>query len=325
MPSKKIKSEEKSIHVLRRSQPKISVVVATSGLVSSLPLVLRSLDSKTLDKNHYEVIVVYNCPRLPRFLSKSASRARIRHVHEPRIGLSHARNAGLQAASSPYVAYLDDDAIPDPNWLKQLLQAFARYHKKRVAVIGGKILPLWLKELPAWYPSLYVSHVSLLDLGKEEVISEDRALLAGANCAFLKQALLEVGGFSEEFGRKGKNLRSAEEILVANQILAKGYKCLYLPSASVRHIIFPQKLTRWWIVKRVFWEGVSSTRMQMALENMTEQRSKDLAQAHKLELLRKNNWFRIIKNYFSNSPEEFTEVCTTAKFLGEFLALRRDL
>ena len=44
----------------------------------------------------------------------------VRVIDSPKSGLSHARNLALKAATGKYIAYLDDDAYPDPHWLTYL-------------------------------------------------------------------------------------------------------------------------------------------------------------------------------------------------------------
>src|SRR5262249_23214368 len=63
--------------------------------------------------------------------------ATVRAMHEPRLGLSLARNRGLGEARGPIVAYLDDDAVPRPGWLAALL---APYRDPHVVAVGGRIV-----------------------------------------------------------------------------------------------------------------------------------------------------------------------------------------
>src|SRR4030095_16809980 len=52
-------------------------------------------------------------------------------------GLSNARNLGLAAASGEIVAYIDDDAYPDPHWLRYLAASFLNTRTGKFAGIGG--------------------------------------------------------------------------------------------------------------------------------------------------------------------------------------------
>src|SRR5712671_6825521 len=103
---------------------RISVIIATHNRADLLAIALKSLARQTIPPAEYEVIVVDNAssdqtPAVVRQMSPAMPQ--VRYVFEERLGLSWARNAGLEAARAPYVAYLDDDAKAEPEWLEALL------------------------------------------------------------------------------------------------------------------------------------------------------------------------------------------------------------
>ena len=68
-------------------------------------------------------------------------------------GISHSRNIVLQHTKTRYVAYTDDDAIPHPSWLQELL--LAAELDQKVAAVAGPVLPMWEKEVEnhsSWFP-----------------------------------------------------------------------------------------------------------------------------------------------------------------------------
>lgn len=73
----------------------------------------------------------------------------VTYVHEQRRGISHARNACLSqvAPQSDFLAMIDDDEIPEPDWIEQLLLAQAR---SNADVVQGQVEPVFANDVPAW-------------------------------------------------------------------------------------------------------------------------------------------------------------------------------
>jgi succinoglycan biosynthesis protein ExoM len=74
----------------------------------------------------------------------------LRYIHEPRRGISMARNAILEAAldlSADWVAFIDDDETAAPNWLAELMAAAKRYNAD---VVQGRVEPIYPEPTPFW-------------------------------------------------------------------------------------------------------------------------------------------------------------------------------
>jgi hypothetical protein len=113
-------------------------------------------------------------------------------------GLSHARNEALAAATGEIIAYLDDDARPDPDWLRFLALAFARSDH---AAIGGPNIPPpgdgWIADCVAHAPGGPV-HVLVADDLAEHI--------PGCNTAVRREKLVEIGGFDARFRIAGDDV-----------------------------------------------------------------------------------------------------------------------
>jgi glycosyltransferase involved in cell wall biosynthesis len=113
-------------------RPAVSVVVPTHGGDAWIQGCLDSLAAQTLDHDRFEIVVVQNGPRthtrriVGRFTA-AHPRLHVEYVEADRVGVSHARNLGLDAARGAYVTFVDDDDRVAPRFLEALLAEAAPY------------------------------------------------------------------------------------------------------------------------------------------------------------------------------------------------------
>ncbi|MEM7480149.1 MAG: glycosyltransferase [Acidobacteriota bacterium] len=179
---------------------------------------------------------------------------RVRVVEEPAIGLSAARNRGIREAKGEIVAFLDDDAFPEPAWLGALVEALQR---DRALAAGGPVEPRFEGDLPDWFAERYLPYLTVWDRGDEIHPLEYNEYPRGANIAFRRETFDRFGGFSTDLGRKGKSLRSCEEIELCLRIERSGGKILYVPEAGVEHLVSTERITPHWLIARFAAQGRS--------------------------------------------------------------------
>jgi GT2 family glycosyltransferase len=176
-------------------------------------------------------------------------------------GLSGARNTGLDAAGGAIVAFLDDDAVPEPDWLEQLTAPFG---DPRVAAVGGTALPRWAARgphrpgrRPRWWPAEFDWVVGCSHLGLPPDGGEVRNVL-GATMAFRATAL---GGerFSDRVGRVGGGTAGCEETELCIRLRQRDPHALIVlePRARVRHRVPAERQRLGYFVSRCFAEGRS--------------------------------------------------------------------
>lgn len=249
--------------------PGLSVAICTHNRIDLLERALRSLIGQRVAAGRIEILVVDNASTdatAARIASLCGAGARLRALHEPTLGLTHARNRALHAARAPYLAFLDDDEVAEPTWAARLLDAIDRLGPAP-ACLGGPIDPLWDTPRPEWLDDTLLGFYSMLDYGPRPLrLDPERAPLFGGNFCFARAALRSIGGFETSLGRRGSQLLSNEDVLAQRRLARAGGAVWYVPDARVRHAMPAARLTPDWIVERAWWQGCSDARMRR-LEN----------------------------------------------------------
>jgi GT2 family glycosyltransferase len=181
---------------------------------------------------------------------------RLLYLHEPIIGLSQARNAGLSIVNSPWVAFLDDDAVPDPYWLESAIGVFETV-MPLPAWIGGPVVPDYAILKPHWLDAIMEGYLSVLDFGEVPRWLEPHEHLCGGNSAYNTRVFQEVGRFDTRLGRKHACLISGEETEMEKRLDGAGGRRYYHPGMRILHHVAEERLRPEWLYRRAFWGGVS--------------------------------------------------------------------
>ncbi|NBD26339.1 glycosyltransferase [Paenibacillus glycinis] len=179
----------------------------------------------------------------------------IHYVYEERLGLSVARNSAIRRSSGEYVLFLDDDAVASEDWISGIVALFDG--DPRIGCVGGKIIPAWEGSAPQWLPAENRTLYTILDYADDIVEMQRPDIPFGANVAFRKSLFDKMEAFREDLGRVGSNLLSSEEAELIERIRAR-YTVYYTPHASVLHKIPRSRISRKWLLRRIYWQGVSS-------------------------------------------------------------------
>jgi O-antigen biosynthesis protein len=213
-----------------RPWPRISVVVCTHNGAQTLAECLGRV--RELSYPDFETIVVCDGSR-----DRSAQIARqlgALVIESEHRGLSHARNLGIAQADGEIVAFLDDDAYPDPDWLHYLALGF---RDERNAGVGGP-------NLPPREGRLVPDCVAAAPGGPIHVLVSDREAehVPGCNMAFRRSALEEIGGFDERFRTAGDDVDVCWRLQKAGRTLgfSAGAVVMHHRRGSVRRYLKQQ-------------------------------------------------------------------------------------
>lgn len=175
-------------------------------------------------------------------------------------GLSAGRNIGAQAAKGEVLAFLDDDAVAEREWLENLIAPFV---DPQVMAVGGRAVPFWVQgEESQWLPNelLWILGCSYegMPIGEGQVRN-----VMGCNMAIRADMLSRVGFFNTELGRTGMS-GAAEETEISMRLtdLSDGARIAYQSSALVHHKVPPSRLTLRYLLLRSWDEGRSKAILQ---------------------------------------------------------------
>jgi glycosyltransferase involved in cell wall biosynthesis len=210
----------------------VSVIVCTRNRNAELLQCLSSL--RALDPAGREIIVVNSAGDAE--ANDIATRFNARSLSTERPGVSHARNIGVAAAKFPLLAFIDDDAVPEKDWLLHLSAPFTNPH---VGATSGAVRPLgdcgeWGQR---YFASAFNGHREpRLDRntpGWFWLVNTGHAGI-GANMMFRKDALDSEHPFDTRLGR-GAPIPGNEEHFAFFHAVEKGFSCFQAPDAVVFH------------------------------------------------------------------------------------------
>ncbi|WP_341863185.1 glycosyltransferase [Gymnodinialimonas sp. 57CJ19] len=202
---------------------RLSVVVVSAGRPDALLRCLLGLSQQA--KAGCEVIVVADPQGQAAARSLPVAGA-LKLLPQRGANISAARNAGIAAAAGDIIAFIDDDAVPEPTWSQAVIRAFSG---SDLAAISGPVLGRNGISLQ-WGPMA-------VNGAAEDIPSEPNApiraglvrKLQGTNMAFRRDALAQVGGFDEAMHFY------LDDTDMAIRVGQAGLPTAWIPGAVVHH------------------------------------------------------------------------------------------
>ena len=237
----------------------ISVIVCTYNRVDRLRDCIESLLNQSLNDKLFEIIIVDNgsSDKTRDYIYNLKNEGRIHYFYESCIGLSYARNRGVEEASGNYLAFIDDDAKAAPNWL-QNVHNLIHILDPSPDCLGGPILPFYTSPKPVWFEDKYETR----KIANSPMYLKTGASFSGSNMIWNRESFQKVGKFDLSTGMIGEKLRLGEETDAFNRLwhMNDKPKLYFSPEILVYHWVPSYKMKVFYRLKRKFIEGQFKTK-----------------------------------------------------------------
>lgn len=240
----------------------LTIAIPTHDRADALGAMLESLAAAFPPQGlAVEVVVVLNACRdhSAEIAARHAARLPLVVREEPRVGLSHARNAAVDGARGRFVAWLDDDVLVAPDWLRAY-EAAIRAHPD-TDLFGGPIEPAFVGDPPEWFLRTWRGFDNVFATRSPH---EDGPITAayvpfGANFV-VRADLQRVHRFDPMLGRQpGLLLRGGEETALISALLRRGATGRWVKDAAVRHVVPPARQSRTHLARYFAGQGFEKT------------------------------------------------------------------
>lgn len=217
----------------------------------------------------WELLLVDNASSPP---IAAADVAPARVIVEPQLGLTHARRRGLREARGEVLVLVDDDNVLAADYLEQVVALFAAH--PRVGAIGGRSLPEFETEPPAWVRE-FDNLLACRDLGAAPLLSHGlrpagaphnqypACAPIGAGMALRRaaaEAWLEQAG-SAITDRQGDRLTSGGDNDIVLAAMRAGWEVGYFPQLTLTHLIPSARTTPEYLAR--LNEGIARSWVQV--------------------------------------------------------------
>jgi cellulose synthase/poly-beta-1,6-N-acetylglucosamine synthase-like glycosyltransferase len=200
------------------THPTVSVIVPVRDGESLIAACLDAILATDYPEDRREILVVDNGST-----DGSAAQIRskpVRYIHEPRRGVSNARNRGIAESTGEILAFVDADCLVDPQWLTELIRPF---EDPEVGSVGGD-----LQHVPPTTPAERQA-ARLLGNWQRFAFTSNPAYPITANAAYRREVIDRIGPFDPHMTR-------AQDVELGLRFQERsGRRLAYAQNATARH------------------------------------------------------------------------------------------
>lgn len=275
---------------------------------------LKSLKDQTYDNIEIILIIDSNIELYNRFCNDNELKkyTNLKIGLSQLKGLSNARNKGITLSTGNIIAFIDDDAIADKNWIFQIIKDYSDPH---VIGVGGIIKPYWIGGITEWIPEEFYWTMGCSYKGQNLFKHYTRSNF-GSNMSFRKEVFDYVGLFDNQFGLFGDEMRTGEETEFSIRALntINNSKIVFDPDSIVFHRIYSFRKSLKFILKRCLSYGTAISHIGH-LKNRIENKLGSTESSFIRYLFRYSYAERIIGLFtFQKSKKNFTNLIALTFF-----------
>jgi succinoglycan biosynthesis protein ExoM len=250
---------------------RVAICIATFKRTEFLRELLSGISELTFEKvpmPEIQVIVADNdaCGTAEHVCRSMPVRRSVKYVIEPRRGISQTRNLAVsEAGEVDFIAFIDDDEVPEPAWLDELLWAQQRFGAD---VVAGPVLPSFTSSVPEW-----VKESKLFDRAPHES-GDFLAFCATGNVLVARPVFDCVPAFDERFGLTG-----GEDTHFFLRIRRAGFKIVWSAEAIAHEKISTDRANPGWLLRRAYRGGNNWVLVESTLDKRVSTRLVRVAKA----------------------------------------------
>jgi glycosyltransferase involved in cell wall biosynthesis len=202
--------------------PFFSIIIPTYERTRQLASCLEAITRLDYPPDRFEIVVVDDGSATPpeELIASFRARMDVQLLAQPHAGPAAARNVGASRARGDYLAFTDDDCLPDPHWLRAFA---ARFIETPERLIGGRTQNTLAQNIYS------AASQTIIDVVYEHFNENGDALFfASNNFAVPAKGFHAVGGFDEKF-------TTSEDRDFCDRWLRRGYSMTYAPEALIQH------------------------------------------------------------------------------------------
>ncbi len=241
---------------------KASVCICTFNGSARIEPVLLALARQTVSPGEWELLVIDNASTdgtgaVAERVIRERLGGRGRVVLELTAGLSHARARAAREAQGDIICFLDDDNVPEENFLESTVQAFAE--RPRAGVIGGKVIARWEVSPTPLAEAVAPFALAVCDLGEKQLLLDGRGGgIVGAGISVRRGLLQDIysqsGLAAKVTGRKGGNFMSGEDLVISIVARKLGWEIWYVPTMKLAHCLPAGRMDKNYLLR--LYEGI---------------------------------------------------------------------
>tara|TARA_B100001287_G_scaffold35381_1_gene25037 strand:- start:83 stop:1012 length:930 start_codon:yes stop_codon:yes gene_type:complete len=248
----------------------LSITICTYNRIEYLKKCLKSILDQTQGSEIIEINIIDNnsTDTTKDYVFELQKKfPEVNYFVEKRQGISFARNLSFEVCKGKFLAFVDDDAVINKNWLKALLNELKK--QKENIIYGGPIYPNFESDPENWIDKDYFIRKFKDTDGFLGVIKSKEGF-SGGNMCIAKNLFKKSEKFNTKIGMTGGNLGLGEEPDFFYKLIMKNkdVKLYNISEMSISHSEASYKLKKEYLRERIILSANQFTKRTIFHENL---------------------------------------------------------